>query len=293
MPAVPCRRRGQIRCTLESALYNEMNAVEDRHWWFRARRRILGHLLARLVPACGDRRPRLLDLGCGCGANLAAYARCFDAWGMDLSHPAAAFARRRVGARVCLGRLPDELPFPPETFDAVVMSDVLEHLDDDRSAVAGAMALLRAGGVFVATVPAGQWLFAPRDVAHHHRRRYARRSLRALFDGLPARVELLSHYHCALFVPAAAVRLWTRLRGRDRVADLSVPRGPINRSLELIFQFERHLLSRIRLPIGLSLVCAARKTAILPAPASIRLVTGGTDACPRVPRGLPAGASPH
>ena len=133
---------------MESALYNEMYAVEDRHWWFRARRKIVCHTLARLALPSTDSKPRLLDLGCGCGANLAAYARHFDAWGMDVSPPAAAFAQRRVGPRVCLGALPNELPFPADSFDVVVMTDVLEHLDDDRAAVANAMTLVREGGSF-------------------------------------------------------------------------------------------------------------------------------------------------
>ncbi len=246
---------------MESALYNEMYAVEDRHWWFRARRKIVCHTLARLTSPSTGSKPRLLDLGCGCGANLAAYAEHFDAWGMDFSHPAVAFAQRRVGSRVCLGALPNELPFQAGSFDVVVMTDVLEHLDDDRSAVASAMTLLRDGGIFLATVPAGQWLFAPRDVAHHHRRRYARRSLGALFDGLPGRIELLSHYHCALFAPAAAARLWSRLRGQTAVTDLHVPTQAVNRVLEAAFCVERHCLSWMRLPVGLSLICAVRKVA--------------------------------
>lgn len=254
---------------MESALYKEMYAVEDHHWWFRARRKIVCHTLTRLVPPSIGSKPRLLDLGCGCGANLAAFARHFDAWGMDFSPPAAAFARRRVGLRVCLGALPNELPFRADSFDVVVMTDVLEHLDDDRSAVASAMTLLRDGGIFLATVPAGQWLFAPRDVAHHHRRRYARRSLRALFDGLPGRIELLSHYHCALFAPAAVVRVWSRLRGKAAITDLRVPTQPINRVLEAAFGVERHLLSWMRLPIGLSLICAVRKIAVGRVPPSL------------------------
>ena len=246
---------------MESALYNEMYAVEDRHWWFRARRKIVCHTLARLALPSTDSKPRLLDLGCGCGANLAAYARHFDAWGMDVSPPAAAFAQRRVGPRVCLGALPNELPFPADSFDVVVMTDVLEHLDDDRAAVANAMTLVREGGIFLATVPAGQWLFAPRDVAHHHRRRYARRSLGALFDGLPGRIELLSHYHCALFAPAAAARWWSRMRDQPPATDLHVPTPAINRVLEAVFGVERHLLAWTRLPMGLSLICAVRKVA--------------------------------
>lgn len=244
---------------MEPEVYDEMFALEERHWWFCARRRIVLDLLRRYLPRNNGHRPRLADLGCGCGANLAAFCAEYDAWGADANAAAAAYARRRVGPRVCLAELPTSVPFAPASFDAVVMTDVLEHIEHDRASAAAAVDLLRPGGVFVATVPAGQWLYAQRDAAHHHKRRYSRRDLVRLMDGLPARAEVLSFCNTILFPPAAAIRLAGRLLPPRRATDLTVPPGPMNKALEALYATERHVLGRVPLPIGLSLVLVARR----------------------------------
>ena len=255
---------------MEPEVYDEMFALEERHWWFRARRRIVLDLLRRYVQRCDGQRPRLADLGCGCGANLAAFRAQYDAWGADATTAAAVHARSRVGQRVCLGRLPDSVPFAPASFDAVVMTDVLEHIDDDRGSAAAAVDLLVPGGVFVATVPAGQWLYTHRDAAHHHKRRYSRRSLARLMDGLDVRVEALTHANTLLFAPAAACRLASRWLPPRGLTDLRVPPGPINRGLQAIYTAERHVLGHVRLPFGLSLVLVARRLGPGAAPAAGR-----------------------
>lgn len=255
---------------MEPEVYDEMFAMEESHWWFRARRRIVMDLLRRHVSERDGVRPRLADLGCGCGANLQAFKAAYDVWGVDAAPAAVSFSRRRVGAdRVFSGALPDDLPLPRASFDAVVMTDVLEHIEDDATAAAVAIDLLVPGGVFVATVPAGQWLYSRRDAAHHHKRRYARAGLSALFEPLPVAVELLSYCNSLLFAPAAMSRLASKWTVPARQTDLHVPPAPVNRALEAVFGAERHLLGRVPLPCGLSLVVVARRqTAIrLPAPA--------------------------
>ena len=77
---------------MEPEVYDEMFALEERHWWFRARRRIVLDLLRRYVQHRDGHRPRLADLGCGCGANLATFAADYDAWGADAIAAAAAYA---------------------------------------------------------------------------------------------------------------------------------------------------------------------------------------------------------
>src|SRR5207244_4418501 len=80
------------------------------------------------------------------------------------------------------------LPLAPAAFDVVLALDVLEHLDDDATALAEAARLLKPGATLVVTVPALPSLWGAQDVVSHHRRRYTKRTLRALFAraGLPA-----------------------------------------------------------------------------------------------------------
>jgi SAM-dependent methyltransferase len=246
---------------VEPQLYDEMFALEDRHWWFCARRQIVLGLLRRYVARRNGCRPRLADLGCGCGANLQAFCAEYDAWGADATTAAAAYARHRVGQRICLAELPGSVPFASGSFDAVVMTDVLEHIEDDRASAVAAVDLLAPEGVFIATVPAGQWLYAHRDAVHHHKRRYDRRRLAGLMQGLPVQIELLSCCNALLFAPAALLRLasrWSR-SCNWRGTDLRVPPGPVNRVLQGVYAAESYLLGRMALPFGLSLVLVARR----------------------------------
>ncbi len=66
------------------------------------------------------------------------------------------------------GRLPDDLPFAPESFDLVAARDVVEHLDDDVASLGALGELLRPDGRMLITVPAFAFLQSEHDVQHHH-----------------------------------------------------------------------------------------------------------------------------
>jgi hypothetical protein len=139
------------------------------------------------------------------------------------------------------------------------MLDVLEHLKADRASVEVAASLLKPGGILICTVPAHMWLWTKFDEDHHHFRRYSRRQFRSLFDQPSIRLELLSHLNAILFAPAAMWRiLATKVFERDRARYLRLP--PFNSALNSIFAFERLLLGKVPLPLGLSFIAVARKT---------------------------------
>lgn len=115
----------------------------------------LAHLARRL-----PRGSRVLDVGIGNGMfEEEALSRGHEVWCVDPSAEAIAAVRSRLGLgeRAVVG-FSQELPFPEAHFDAVVASEVLEHLDDnmlDRS-VREFRRVLRPGGRLLATVPRGE-----------------------------------------------------------------------------------------------------------------------------------------
>ena len=110
---------------------------------------------------------RLLDIGCGFGRHsYEALRRGADVVASDFSFPELVDVQGTVGAMLEPGELPDgvsaaacngdvtRLPFPDATFDHVIASEILEHIDDDEGALAELVRILRPGGRFAATIPA-------------------------------------------------------------------------------------------------------------------------------------------
>lgn len=246
---------------MDAALYDELHRVEQTHWWFRARRHIVWSLVRRYVGGVADRRLRICELGCGTGGNLEAIAHRHDVVGVECSPQALAYARHKLGDRVRYGRLPDEINLPQESFDVVLMTDVLEHIEDDSASANTALSLLRPGGIVVATVPAYQWLYSPRDGHHHHFRRYGKRQFAGLWKCADTQTILLSHYNTLLFLPAAAIRTASRIVPNGITSgDLSIPPQAINDLLARLMRSEARVLGRLPLPFGLSLVAVIQKT---------------------------------
>jgi SAM-dependent methyltransferase len=241
---------------MREELYAEIFKMEQEHWWFAARHRIVLHLLRRYLPPDGGKRQKVADLGCGCGMMLQRLSQKYDPIGLDGSRHAIEFALHR-GVNAKLGALPEDVPLSRESYDAVLLLDVLEHLKYDHDSVEVGASLLKTGGILICTVPAHMWLWTKRDEHHHHFRRYSRRQFRALFDQPDLHLELLSHLNAILFAPAAAWRLFAKLFERNSVTDLSLP--PFNSVLKSIFAFESVMLGKVPIPFGLSFIAVARK----------------------------------
>jgi SAM-dependent methyltransferase len=244
---------------MDPSLYPRMAAVEDTHWWFASRRAICARILERVTLPAGA---AILEPGCGTGGNFAMLARRGKLYAMDRDPSALRFAASRGLAEVVEGSLPRHIPFGDTLFDLVVMTDVLEHLDDEAGSLRALHARLRPGGSILLTVPALQWLWSEHDVTHHHRRRYRAEQLRRLASGAGFKLDYLSYYNFILFPLIAGVRIVRRLRpsqagGANGRHDLAMPPRALNAMLAGLFSSERYLLGAARLPIGVSLIALA------------------------------------
>lgn len=235
------------------AAYIPTHLEEDRlHWWFRGRLEVLLATLRRVLP----RRPvRLLELGCGSGNVLVALTQFGEAIGME-ADPTMLAAARAAGLDVRAGRLPDDRVVEDGWADAVLLLDVLEHVDD-VAALGAARRALAPDGLLVVTVPAYQWLWSAHDAALGHRRRYTAGRLRRVVEGAGFVVERTSYFSTVLFPAVAIGRLWKRWR-HDPRHDLRRPRPALNRLLARVFALERHLVPHARLPFGTSVLLLAR-----------------------------------
>jgi SAM-dependent methyltransferase len=235
--------------------------LEQWHWWFRGREQILTALLRRKL-----RNPTSLTIasvGCGPWQGLrwlepfaAPHGRVV---GVDVERMHAGSDPPRIGYVVGTS---SALPLAAGAFDVVLALDVLEHLDDDAAGLREVARLTRPGGLLVVTVPALPSLWGRQDVVSHHRRRYTQRSLLAAFDraGLPR--PRVTYFNSLLLAPIAAVRWLRRSRGvqEETGSDFDDTKpGLVNDLLASIFSAERHLMFRIRFPVGVSLLTVSAK----------------------------------
>jgi SAM-dependent methyltransferase len=233
-----------------------MLTSDERHWWYRGRRRVLRAELDRLPL---DPRARLLDAGCGSGRTLDELARYGRVSGLDLSSVAVAAARRRGHRDVRVGAV-ETMPFDDDSFDVVTCLDVIEHTPDDRVTLAELRRVTRPGGLLVVTVPAYQALWSWHDEANFHFRRYGRRELRAAATAAGWDVVADTHFNALLLAPAAAVRIAQRHHHAPSHSDLELTPPTLNRLLELPLAIESRLLATgSRLSFGLSLLAVMRR----------------------------------
>jgi len=238
--------------------------AEARHFWFRGLRAFATPLLQRA--AAGRSALRILDSGCGTGANLDLLGRFGRAYGFDLAETGLRLGRESGRTRLARASV-TAAPFPDASFDIVTSFDVLYSLPDadERMAIADMFRLLKPGGFAVVNVAAMQALRGDHSVLSREVRRYDREDLGARLTGAGFVIVRLTYTNASLFLPLAIARALQRRRGlrsesdREAQREISVPSAPVNAALTVLLQLEGLWLRWFDAPFGSSLLCLARK----------------------------------
>jgi SAM-dependent methyltransferase len=231
----------------------QTHQAEDRHWWYRGRRRVLDAVISGL--ALGP-QTRILDAGCGSGRNMLDLARYGEVTGIELSDTSVALACELHTGEVLQGSILD-MPFTTDSFDLAVCLDVVEHLQDDRQALSELRRVVAPGGSLLVTVPAYERLWSTHDEINHHHRRYNRRTLLQAAEDAGWKCSLTTHFNSLLLPIAALLRALDRLHTNtaESSLDLWIPPAPINSLLQLPLNLEATLIKRgLHIPAGLSLL---------------------------------------
>ena len=232
--------------------------VEQSHWWYIGRRRIIAGFVEEICRKVTDRRPRILDVGCGTGANLILLSKYGDAEGVDVSEDALAFCRERGLDKVRLGA-GEELPYEDGTFDLVTAFDVVEHMDDDLAGVKEMRRVLRPGGRVLLFVPTFMFLWGLQDDVSNHRRRYRLPQLRRVLEEAGFEIERSTYANITFFLPILIVRKLMRLTGIKTDTENSINVSALNGVFGKIFSAESWFLRRMNIPFGVSGLCVARR----------------------------------
>lgn len=214
----------------------------------------------------GRRDLRLLDCGCGTGANLGLLEPYGATWGFDLTWAGLRVAKSRGVTRVARASVA-AVPFPSNTFDIVTSFDVLYCLDErvEREAVAEMWRVLKPGGSVIVNVAAMPILKGNHSVLSDEVRRYTRASLRALLERQGFGVDWISYTNATIFPAMLAVRLAQRAAGfapeAEATAEITIPPAPVNAVMAAALRFEAAVQRLVPLPFGSSLLCRATKPA--------------------------------
>jgi SAM-dependent methyltransferase len=236
--------------------YRRMFENEDRYWWFVSRRELVMDLISRYVAIPN---PVIVDVGCGTGATASALGEVGRVVGVDFS-PLALEACASRGLRELLRARAEAIPLASGSVDAVVATDVLEHLDDDLAALTEFRRILKPGGQLVLTVPAYQFLWSEHDEALMHRRRYVAAQLSDLAVRAGFKTVRLG-YALSLLFPLALGRLFKRRDRANRAPEALIQPVPgwLNAGLIWFQRLETAMFRRRSLPWGLSVVTVLQK----------------------------------
>jgi len=239
---------------VDRIVYDRMAEHDSRHWWYVARRDILADYVARYADL--PKGAKILEIGCGTGHNLPMLGQFGEVDAIEIDAAAREIAARRLGKPVGAAPLPELSGVERASYDMIAVLDVVEHIEDDVGALRAMATCLKPGGKILITVPAHQWMWSAHDVVNHHKRRYSKRTLTDALRAAGLQWRKLGYFNSLLFPVAVAARIAGKLTGKDD-SDDSPPAAPLNSVLGTIFRLERHLLGRMPLPPGLSLILIA------------------------------------
>jgi SAM-dependent methyltransferase len=226
----------------------------EKHWWWRARTRLIIDVLRRLQPAQGWKG--ILDIGCGDGLFFPELSQFGEVDGVE---PFAELVSPRNPYRTRIQICPfDESFRPGKRYSLILMLDVLEHLEDAVGALRHALELLEPGGRFVATVPAFMALWTNHDVMNHHFIRYTKSSFRQLARRAGLRIQeerYLYHWTCPVKLGIGFRERLFRLDAKPA----QVPARSVNELLFWMSRLEQKTLTPLSLPFGSSLMVVGTK----------------------------------
>jgi SAM-dependent methyltransferase len=252
---------------MERSTYYQLAEIENTHWWFVYRRKLMALLIERLGGVSGE---AALDVGCGTGGNMGFLKNyCSTVTGIDLSVDALALARKKHPQDIFLRGDVNELGklYPPSSFDLVSAFTVLCHnwVTSDQQSIHDVFRVLRPGGAFVLTETAFPILRRAHDRLVHAVRRYTLGQLKAMLTEAGFRDVQGTYFNLPAFPVVLLLALIDRLglsaKEHDKgVAELTPPPKWLNDVAGGVLGVELAAIRAFgRVPFGVSVACVARK----------------------------------
>lgn len=240
---------------MDEQTYAVESEVEQTHWWFVVRRSLIRSIIDKLkLPPDAS----ILDVGTSTGTNLRLLKEMgfTNFLGLDRSPEAIHWCAEKGLGTVRQGDV-CAIPFSDESFDLVLATDIIEHVDDDLKALQELQRVLKKSGRIVITVPTFPSLWGLQDEVSHHKRRYRRRDLLDKLGKSGFECKKQFYFNFLLFAPIWTARQVMRV-GKVKLQSENQLNTPIlNSILKTIFYLDVALAKILKPPFGVSLFILA------------------------------------
>ncbi|MDG2237067.1 MAG: class I SAM-dependent methyltransferase [Arenicellales bacterium] len=266
-PSIPVQHRDE---EYDQARFATLSAMQDKHFWYRGRRRFLLAAVDRYLPQTQDRLAAI-DLGGGVGG----WTRYLSQERQNRFTELALGDSSEVALTMAAGVLPPDVARYQidllnlgwtNRWDAAFLLDVIEHLPDPAVALAQTVRALKPGGVLFVTTPAFQQFWSFHDDLAHHQRRYVRKDFELLAENVGLKFIDARYFMFFLSPLYILTRITARLSqfSEDKKRELTlkqraIPSTSINSVLSLIFSAETPLGHWLKFPWGTSILGVFQK----------------------------------
>ena len=219
----------------------ELEKIEKCDFW--------SHVKTKLIIGLIEGKD-ILDVGCGaCFLSEMLLEKSYNVMAIDNDRKAVEIAKRKgiMGFTADINNW-----ITDKKFDCVIVSDVLEHIDDDEFVIRKIYAMLKPGGCLILNVPSYKFLFGKHDISLGHKRRYSDSELKAKLEESGFKIEYQRHWNLlALPMTILVTKIFKKDYPHERISKL----GLLSKILEKLLLLE----SRINYLFGISILCKARK----------------------------------
>jgi SAM-dependent methyltransferase len=240
-----------------SSFYEMIEKMENNHFWFLARNKLIGTLISKYFP--NTHKKSFLEIGFGTGVVIRMLEKKgFEVTGIDIKKKALEYAGIHTKAELIQQSIYSYKT--KKRYDAVGTFDVVEHQKKDTEVFKIAYSLLKSGGYVFVTVPAQKWLWSEIDVLSKHERRYSISEIREKLEKAGFRIEFINYWQMILLPIFFLRRLFLMRKNTGMLEEyLESPGYLINKLLYYLLLIEQFIVLKVRLPIGTSLIVCAKK----------------------------------
>lgn len=239
-------------------IYEIESQIEEKHWWFAVRRQLFTRYINLLK--LNKISAKILDIGSSSGTNLRMLKELGfqDYQGFDNNYLSKKFCEKKQLGKVTIGDI-CENNFADNSFDLILATDVIEHIENDEKAISEIKRILKPSAHAIITVPCFMQLWGLHDEQSMHKRRYQLKEISQKITQQNLKIIESFYFNFVLFAPIFLFRKITKILKIKPTSENRVNNYLLNKILQKIFSIDVFLAPKIKSPYGVSAFLLIKK----------------------------------